>query len=246
MNTQKGLAPVAIILVVVGILLIGSGAYYLVKNYKPKPVENPVASENIQKTNQPAQPISPTQPKEQPTTTSVQQPSSVIQWENLMPDIRAILEKELNDGQPLEKEYPFITKEIDVTGDGKKEALVAFAQGGAASGPLQVLMRVKNGKPSIVLFRRANGEISPLTFLEAASASYGTKIGLLPDEKIVFVGGFDTEKYVKKLSNWCHVDVYQWNDNTEIFEFSSDENLNKKIKSNYCDAVQKDLEKLGL
>jgi len=59
MNTQKGLVPVAIILAVVGILLVGSGAYYLAKNYKPKPTENPVTSENIQKNTQPEQLISP-------------------------------------------------------------------------------------------------------------------------------------------------------------------------------------------
>jgi len=70
MNTQKGLAPVAIILAAVGILLVGGGAYYLAKNYKPKPAENHVTSENIQKTTQPEQPASPTQPKEQPTSTA--------------------------------------------------------------------------------------------------------------------------------------------------------------------------------
>jgi len=74
MNTQKGPVPVAIILAVVGILLVGSGAYYLVKNYKSKPVENPVTSENIQKTTQPEQPTLPTQPKEQPTSIATQQP----------------------------------------------------------------------------------------------------------------------------------------------------------------------------
>jgi len=82
MNTQKGLAPVAIILAVVGILLVGSGAYYLAKNYKPKPAENPVNSENIQKNTQPEQPTSPTKPKEQPTSTATKQPSPTDETAN--------------------------------------------------------------------------------------------------------------------------------------------------------------------
>jgi len=82
MNTQKGLVPVAIILAVIGILLVGSGAYYLAKNYKLKPAENPVTSENIQKNTQPEQPASPTKSKEQPTSTATKQPSPTDETAN--------------------------------------------------------------------------------------------------------------------------------------------------------------------
>jgi len=54
----------------------------LVKNYKPKPAENPVTSENIQKNTQPEQPASPTQLKEQPTSTATKQSSSTDETAN--------------------------------------------------------------------------------------------------------------------------------------------------------------------
>jgi hypothetical protein len=153
-----------------------------------------------------------------------------ISWDDFLPSIRDMAEDMFSDIQVGDSFS--IWEEEDVTGDGLNEALVYVGQGGAYTSYL-TLVRLENDQPVIAEFKKKDNSISSVIFLEGASVMNGETVSFSPEENIVYSGHW-SKNTTGSLSD-CSVEAYQWNDGTQLFEFS--QVFSDEIKDDYCQAL---------
>src|SRR5690348_14966001 len=93
-------------------------------------------------------------------------PQTLADWQQMLPAVREALRTQF-PGEPIEGPYPVgilrPSQVADVTGDGVAEAFVSFGVGGASTSQL-TLMRMKDGKPVVALFKDRSRKIAPMIF----------------------------------------------------------------------------------
>ncbi|MGQ9513425.1 hypothetical protein [Thermodesulfitimonas sp.] len=152
-----------------------------------------------------------------------------VDWEGLIPAIRATLGP-MFLGVRLEEVYPLrIYQTSDVTGDGVKEALVNLGTGGAYTEYL-TLMMVQDDKVVAARFRRADGTVSPLIFPSGASVRHGEDVTMLPAKNAILTASWSTDESGKV--DRCEVVAYRWDPRAQLFAFNPD--LSNAIKPDYC------------
>lgn len=178
-----------------------------------------------------------TQPSiENNSTTSQKVIPKSINWESFIPAIKTTLGPTFL-GEQVEEFYPLsIFQKNDITGDGAEEALVDLGNGGAHTSFL-TLMRIEKNKPTVAQFKQKDGKTSPLIFLTGASAMNGENVVMLPEKNAIYAGHWEREvnNSSNSLAN-CNVEVYKWNLQTKIFDFSL--SLSSEIKPIFCQKVE--------
>lgn len=140
-------------------------------------------------------------------------------WEELIPEIRNVIKKEMPD-VIIETLYSLdIDEEADITGDDINEALIDLGSDAAHNDEF-VLMMIENGNPVLSKFKQKNGKISALIFLSGTSVRNGEEVEILSDKKAIFAGHYNTDDFGEKIKN-CEVEAYIWNSETKIFEYDS-------------------------
>ncbi|KKT01216.1 MAG: hypothetical protein UW07_C0009G0013 [Candidatus Nomurabacteria bacterium GW2011_GWF2_43_8] len=189
------------------IILIAAVAFLLFKDKTPKPYEG-----------------------EAPRVT--EETAEPVDWENKISDIKKAIGPEFL-GARIEESYPLgIFQKGDITGDGAEEALVDLGSGGAYISSL-VLMRMEDGKPVVVRFKQEDGKISSMMFLAGASVMNGEDAVMLPDKKAIYAGHWERDAGSSSGALVvCTVEAYQWNSQTQTFNFNSA--LSGEIKTEFC------------
>src|SRR5882724_10007148 len=91
-----------------------------------------------------------------------------VDWQAMIPSIRSVLKID-PDFRDMEQRYSIaMRRTADITGDGVPEALVYLGTGGASTDE-NTVMRIENGEPVVARFRRRDGKISSMVFLQGAS-----------------------------------------------------------------------------
>ncbi len=162
----------------------------------------------------------------------VEEGDGTVDWEALIPAIEAAIGPVFLDVR-VGRRPMTIAQEGDITGDGVPEALVFLGEGGAYTEYL-TLVRIKDDIPVVAQFKKEDGEISPLMFLDGASVMNGASVGMLPEKNAIYSGSWsrsvEGEPY-GGLSN-CIVEAYQWNPQAEVFDFS--QSLSDEMRPGYC------------
>lgn len=119
---------------------------------------------------------------------------------------------------------------------GNSVALVDFCAGGAYTDWI-VAMRLENGQPVPVRFRKQNGQSADIGFAEGASVMHGMDVKLMPDGNAIYGIEWDNDEsmHLKR----CAVTAYVWNPKEQTFDLSS--NLSKEATASYCQTLQKEL-----
>ncbi len=114
---------------------------------------------------------------------------SPVDWKAMVSAIREVLHKEAeihSEFSGIENLSSLaISKTTDITGDGIPEALVDLGTGGASADETTV-MRMEKDKPVLAVFKRRDGKLLPMTFLEGASVMHTGGIELLPEKQAVY------------------------------------------------------------
>jgi len=94
--------------------------------------------------------------------------------------------------------------------------------------------RLDNNQPVLVQFKQKDGSTEPLLFIEGASVANGASIGILSDEAVVYQGhwsiGVAGEPFGALTD--CRIEVYQWNKQNKIFEYSAE--LSQAKRQDFC------------
>jgi hypothetical protein len=162
-----------------------------------------------------------------------------VNWESLIPVIRTVIEGNFLD-ERIELNEPLrISEESDITGDGIPEALVYLGMDGAYTWHF-ALMRLENDKPLAARFKRKDGKISPIIFLDGASVMNGEKVVMLPDKNAIYAGHWSKvnrrEAAFRGGLTEYGVEAYQWDPQTKTFDFSP--RLSDEIKAGLVREVE--------
>lgn len=212
MKDNKGFASIAIIAIIVGVLVVIGGVYYLGKNSK-------TISENIKVDN------SQTQENQNPSVVTNDKsslPQNLVSNKIADKDWRVISNNDLlkitSTTSSEINPNPIIkfSEAIDLTGDGINEGI--FATYGVDS--VDYIILIKNADNTITLAKEKNKNgIIETIFLQVSKEGPGYK--LLPQEN----GFYQTSKYYDENTNklTCvndEVAAYKWNSQTRLFEYN--------------------------
>ncbi len=214
-----------IILIVLVVVLAGAVGYFALVKKSPTPT-----SENQPTNNLPTQQTPPTAKNNPPTTTPT---PKTVDWESLLPSMRTALKQAFPNGLVESADPISIYEKVDITGDGVPEAMVYLGIRGAAFSSIS-WMRIENGKPIVALFKQKDGKISPLEFSAGASGPRGGGFGTLANKNAIYSEGYSM---YGDSSDFCSVDVYQWNSQTKIFEYNT--GLSNEPQQDYCREMAK-------
>lgn len=146
--------------------------------------------------------------------------SKSVDWESLFPDIQVAFLQASPNLQVEGLRYS-IFEEADITGDGIPEALVKTTWPDNYS--TLTLVKIKDGKPILPLFKDVEGI--------TRNTSWGTPISpndilkMSPDKNALYSSAW-------VAGNTCWVQAFQWNAQTEIFEYNPD--LSEEVGQDYC------------
>lgn len=208
MKYKKGNTTVMLSIIVV--ILAGVIAYLLLTRPVPGEKADPLLSS-----------------PEQSTETRDAQQSA---WAGRLSEIQGIVDVEVEGLKDFNPRPASIFKEVDVTGDGIKEAMVNLGAGGAYTDWI-VLMRMERDKPVLVKFQDANGEVSVLTFNVGASARYSVQFNAVSEKRSVYSIEKEVADDGKSLTS-CSLKAFTWNKNTNLFEYN--QSLVTELKPELC------------
>jgi len=159
------------------------------------------------------------------------QQTPTTNWGSLTPDIKIALEKALPEKTFRDENVRVITEE-DVTDDGSPEALVNIGCG--ATTCELVLMRIENNEPTVARFKLKEGEISYLVLTSGIGGAgrYGSDTKLIGDKNAIYYSGYSA---YNESGDFCGAQVYQWNPQTNIFEFNN--SLSNEASKDYCSKI---------
>ena len=228
-STKYNFSLILLVILLTG-LIVGSGVYLWQKSYNKK---LQTRNQQLQQENKELQ-DKVNELQNQVTQLQGQQGiQKSVNWESLIPLIRKIIGPTFLGIKVEERGTINIYKTSDITGDGIPEALVGLGQGGAYAGYL-TLMRIENDKPAITQFKKKDGKISPLIFLEGSSVMNGATTVMLPEKNAIYQGSWSRATKEEPYGEFsdCKVEAYQWNPHTKIFDFN--QNLSNEIRPFYC------------
>jgi hypothetical protein len=160
-------------------------------------------------------------PKEEAKPAPVQ---TVFDWKSLSKnEIETIVSKEPD--VYFEKDIGLsLTQEVDLTGDGKPEAIV---NGNGGNNEVSfILYKNREGNVSVAKLRNKNGELSPATLLEIGRVMVNASYKLLPSENGFYTSSleFDDSADNSETSHFkCgedSVNAFAWNSQKEWFEWN--------------------------
>lgn len=151
-------------------------------------------------------------------------------WPDLLPSVRADLQERLG----FVPQRVWIEDTLDLTGDGVKEALVAY-QAGAAVEEVAVY-GVRKGRP-VLLFRKREGHEEPMILRRGAGGAgrYGFDFWFSPEGAVV-QGGFQVEGTPRDS---CGAVAFGW----EKDHFVEEPVLTARESERYCRKVCLELKK---
>jgi hypothetical protein len=153
---------------------------------------------------------------------------AMVQWKALIPTIRDVLTQSgLNcPGGRMDIE---IVDASDLTGDGLSYALVDFCPGGAYTDWI-VAMQMEQDKPVPARFRKANGEVLDVEFLQGASVMHTVDAKLVPEKKAIYDMFSDNDGAGHLVK--CGVKAYVWKASAKAFDLNAQ--LTKQASRSYC------------
>jgi len=166
-------------------------------------------------------------------------PPPTVDWQSRIPAIREVLKRESGrntEFRAIEEDRSIqIGKTADVTGEGALEALVYLGTGGASTDELTV-MRIEYDKPVLALFRRRDGNVSPMVFVEGASVMHTDGVDLLPRKHSIYALHYNYSSSEGMLDQ-CGGEAYLWNSHAKTFDYNL--RLTKNITQTSCRQVPK-------
>jgi hypothetical protein len=160
-----------------------------------------------------------------------------VDWKRMIPEIRALLQKEFPD-QRIETHYAItIVATGDITGDGVPEALVTLGDGGAYTDEV-TLVRMEGHNPVVAVFRQKDSKVSFMVFAQGSSVRHGETVEMKPERQAVYAGHWSTDDAGKVYG--CYVEAYRWDAKTRTFDFN--EKLSGEIGREFCRKVASNLE----
>ncbi len=204
MNNQRF---INIVLIVSVLILVGAVGYFALVKKSPAPTSE-------------------TQPTNNPTVTTAS--PKAVDLKSLLPGIQIALKKALPSYQPSTTNPISINGEVYITGDGVPEAVVDLGSG--ATTDSFTLVRIKNNKPVVSLFKQKDGKVSTLVFTDGAGGAgrYASKFEILKNNAI-----YSASYYIYlEGSDYCRAEMYQWNSHTKIFEYNT--GLSNKAQQDFC------------
>ncbi len=161
--------------------------------------------------------------------------SQAPDWDSLLPAVEAMIGDNFLDIHVGQRPLA-VWETKDITGDGIAEALISLGQGGAYTSYL-TLMKIENDQPVIAQFKKQDGNIGALLFLEGASVMNGENVVMLLEENVIYSGHWSNSVSGEPYGNLtdCRVDAYQWDPEDRLFEFSQD--LSDSLRLDYCQRV---------
>lgn len=124
-----------------------------------------------------------------------------------------------------------VRETVDLTGDGKEEALVSFGVGGAYTEWL-LLVRLENNEPVLAKYRRQDRSEAIAEFARGASVKNGITVEFHEGHHAVSSLEYSVSDELEIRT--CGGKTYRWNETTELFEFDAD--LTAEIAAAYCRA----------
>ena len=146
--------------------------------------------------------------------------SKLVDWKKLTPDIQAAFLR-VSPNASVEGLRISIFEEADITGDGIPEALVNIVSPGNYN--TLDLVKIKNSKPYLPLFKDIEGITRNISW-EFPIGSNST-LKMLSDKNALYFSAWGGD-------NTCFAQAFQWNAQTEIFEYNPD--LSKEVGQDYC------------
>lgn len=172
-------------------------------------------------------------PKEKENTAAENLSKEKKEWEDFIPEIREEIKKDFKDEKIDDRNSVSVYEKNDITGDGVPEALISLGNNGAYTSEI-VLMRFEDGKPTIPMFKKNDGKISYLTFLDGASAMNGEVVKMLPDKNAAYSGNYAMNAEGKL--EVCEVFGYLWNRDAKIFEYNK--TLSNETQTDFCGGLK--------
>ncbi len=152
-----------------------------------------------------------------------------VDWTALTSEIKGVIESEFPD-RTLRTGDVGLYKQGDITGDGTPEALIKISCG--ATTCELVLLKIKNGEPTVPYFKKEDGDVSPLIFTSGGGGAgrYGSGTELEESESAI---SFNYFYIYGGEDDICSSDVYQWSPENELFQYSPSLSIEKTKK--YCE-----------
>ncbi len=213
---QKKLTNILLIILI--LLLVGVGVYFgltRTSRHSAEPTKQAVNTEQ----------------QTPSASTTKKNNNQTIDWQSLLPEVKSVLLKtnQISKGDLSEVA---ISKTEDITGDGIPEALVEAGPG--VSFHYLTLMMIENNKPIIAKFKDKNGKIFYPEFFNVLEEAgrHGSETKFIRNENAI---SFSEYYAFNKKSDYCRLNVYQWNPQTKMFEFNG--YLSNKFQKSYCSRV---------
>ena len=159
-----------------------------------------------------------------------------VDWKTLTPEIQAALGDTYSLCNRSSRTIE-IGQTADITGDGIREAIVAYCHQGPYTSNV-VLMMLENGKPVLARFRSSKGKPIDPTFLVGASVKDGEGVKFLPVRHAFYDIQWHIDKAMKM--DKCTVEAYVWNANNGTFD--ENESVSKEIGTSECTHLREQLE----
>ncbi len=224
MKYNKGFAPLIIFLIVLGVGIVGAGAYYVGVNKNAqkqgeflKIEDSSVVKEDLKESVE--------------VKNSVSNSDVIKEWKSFKTD--ELQKIALAENIFLEKESGIgLSETVDLTGDGLDEAI--FVGNGGNNNLGFIMTKNSDGTNSVLKNKEREGMIYPVLLLSVGRVRVNEQYKLLPAEHGFYTSSMSYDEKADKFTcNQNGVNAYSWSIKTKIFEW------NKTLTDKYTKEVCK-------
>lgn len=165
--------------------------------------------------------------------------AAIAKWKALLPAINKVLKEHHFKCHPDWVPPSLDTRIVDAAdfSSGGSVALVDYCNGGAYTIWI-VAMNLKDGRPVLSRFRKANGQDEHVEFLSGSSVMHSVRAELAPGKNAIYDFHWDYGQ-TGRLQD-CWIKAYVWNAKMRVFELNSE--LSKHATQSRCSAIPRTIQ----
>ncbi len=177
---------------------------------------------------------------EQPATTTPIA-SSAQDWKGYAPELKDAIADAFPDAGV--DGAITVSETADLNGDGVDEALLNTGSGGAYTEDA-VLAILKDGKPTLAVFKDAEGGVGPILFSNGGSVRHAVAVILDSAARSVYEQNVDVKSDGSGLER-CTIAAYQWDSQAKLFAYNETESA--RAESTFCPLKESEVKRnMGL